>query len=89
MSKQDSLNKLFDYREQIEKILTDIQHELQSNFPDEYGISYQHWIPQIKTSLRDDTIWLPRGQYSMDYTISRIQDKLNNDRNKGVTKYIK
>lgn len=89
MSKRDSFNKLMDYREQIEQILTDIENELQSNFPEEYSLSYQHWIPQIKTSLRDDTKWLPRGQYSMDYTFSRIQDKLLEDNNKGVSKYIK
>lgn len=74
MSKQDSFNKLLDYREQIEQILTNIENELRSNFPEEYSLSYQHWIPQIKTSLRDDTKWLPRGQYSMEYTIRRINE---------------
>jgi len=88
MSKQDELNKLLDYRNQIENILTDIDTILQSNFSDEHGLAYQHWIPQIKTALRDDIKWLPRGQYSMDYTINRIIDKLNCANEKGVSKFI-
>lgn len=89
MSKTDGLEKLLNYRDQIEQILAEIDAVMQINFSDEYSIAYQHWIPQIKTALRDDTKWLPRGQYSMDYSIKRIKDKLLNNLDKGVSKYIK
>lgn len=89
MSKKDGLEKLLSYRDQIEQILTDIDSVLQLNFSDEYSVAYQHWIPQIKTALRDNTRWLARGEYSMDYTIDRIIDKLNGCLDKGVNKYIK
>lgn len=89
MSKIEALNKLFQYRENIEDILAQIDALLQVEFPEEYDIAYQHWIPQIKTSLRDDTKWLPRGQYSMNYTLNHIVDKMTNDLGVGVNKYIK
>lgn len=88
MSKQDGLNKLLDYRNQIEQILTNIDAVMQLDFSDEYSVAYEHWLPQIKTALRDNTRWLSRGQYSMDYTIKRIDDKINGSNDKGVSKYI-
>ena len=88
MTKRDSLNKLLDYRNQIEQILTDIDAVLQVDFSDEYALAYQHWIPQIKTALRNNTRYLPRGEYSMDYTLDRILDKINGSLDKGVSKYI-
>lgn len=93
MSKIDSLNtealsKLYNYREKIEDLLAEIEALLQVYFSDEFTIAYQHWLPQIKTALKDDTKWLSRGQYSMDYTINRIIDKINNKQDKGVNKYI-
>jgi hypothetical protein len=45
-------------------------------------------LPQIKTGLRDNTKWLPRGQYSMDYTLNSLIDHVINDLDKGVSKYI-
>jgi len=89
MSKQDGLEKLLDYRNQIEQILTNIDAILQIDFSDEYGVAYQHWMPQIITALRDNTKWLSRGQYSMDYTINRINDSISGSLDKGVSKYIK
>jgi hypothetical protein len=89
MTKQDGLNKLLDYRSSMEKILTDIDAVLQLHFPEEYALAYQHWMPQIRTALRDDTKWLPRGQYSMDYTINHISDQINGSLDKGVSKFIK
>lgn len=89
MSENYGLNKLIDYRTQIETILAEIDAVMQVDFPEEYSVAYQHWIPQIKTALRDDTKWLPRGEYSMDYTLDRIIDRLNSSVDKGVTKYIK
>lgn len=84
-SQKDGLNKLFNYREKIEDILVEIEAVLRVQFPQEYEIAYQHWIPQIKTALKDNLKWLPRGQYSMDYTLNRLTDV--ND-GKGVNKYI-
>lgn len=89
MSEKYGLTKLIDYRNQIEKILAEIDAVMQLDFPEEYAVAYQHWIPQIKTALRNDTKWLSRGEYSMDYTLNRIIDKLNSSIDKGVTKYIK
>lgn len=84
-----ALENLLSYRKEIENSLSQIESILQVYFSDEFSIAYQHWLPQIKTALKDDTKWLPRGQYSMDYTINRIIDKLINDQNNGVSKYIK
>lgn len=89
MSKQESLNKLLEYRDKIEQILTDIDAVLQLDFSQEYSVAYQHWVPQIKTALRDDTRWLSRGEYSMDYTLKRIADQIDGSLDKGVSKYIK
>lgn len=89
MSKKDSLNKLLYYRDQIEEILTNIDIILHQDFDKEYSVAYQHWLPQIKTALRDDTRWLSRGEYSMDYTLKRIIDQINGSLDKGVSKYIK
>lgn len=84
-----ALNELYQYQEKIESILAEIEATLKIYFPNEYEIAYQHWIPQIITAINNKTKWLPRGQYSMDYTISRILDDLNNDNCiKGVNKYI-
>lgn len=88
MSENYGLSKLIDYRTQIETILAEIDAVMQVDFPEEYSVAYQHWIPQIKTALRNDTKWLSRGEYSMDYTLNRIIDRLNSNTEKGVTKYI-
>lgn len=90
MNQNEDYNKLCDLRSQIEKLVNDIGQILEQSFPDEYNTAYQHWIPQILTSLRDNTKWLPRGNYSMEYTIAKIADKLQEKTaNKGVSKYIK
>jgi len=87
--KIEPLSKLYNAREDIENKLAEIEAILQVYFHEEFSTAYQHWIPQIKTALSDNTRYLPRGQYSMDYTLTRIQDKLNNHLDKGVSKYIK
>lgn len=89
LSKTEALSDLYTLREKIEDYLAEIESLLRIYFPDQYNISYQHWIPQIKTALRDNTKWLPRGQYSMDYTIGQLIDKIIEHNDKGVSKYIK
>lgn len=88
MNKQKIVDKLSDIRGDIYNYLVEIETNIQSHFPEEYAVAYQHWIPQILTALYDDTHWLPRGQYSMEYTLKRIQDKLNDDGKRGVSKII-
>ena len=85
----EALNNLYIYRENIEDILAEMEALIKVYFSDELNIAYQHWLPQITTALRDNTKWLPRGQYSMDYTLTHIEDKVSNDTQKGVNKYIK
>ncbi len=84
----DALSKLYSYREQIENNLAEIEAILKVNFPEEYAVASQHWIPQIKTGLKDNLKYLPRGEYTMDYTLNRIEDRLFNQADKGVSKYI-
>jgi hypothetical protein len=86
--KQEALRNLYSYRSNIEDNLNKIESILQVYFPEEFAVFYQHWFPQIKTALRDDTKWLSRGQYSMDYTLNRLNDKVADDKDKGVSKYI-
>lgn len=86
-SQRQALQNLFSSREKIEDILAEIEANLQVYFAEEFGIAYQHWLPQIKTALRNDTKWLNRGEYTMDYTLNRILDNLTNE-TKGVSKYI-
>jgi hypothetical protein len=83
------ISELEKYRENIENNLAEIEAILQIYFSEEFAIAYQHWIPQIKTALKNNTKWLDRGQYSMQYTLDRIFDNMmDNDGNKGVSKYI-
>lgn len=86
---KEALKNLYSHRDHIEDHINKIETIIKVYFPTEYDIAYQHWIPQIKTGLRDDTKWLSRGQYSMDYTIKRLLDSMLNDLDKGVSKYIK
>jgi len=84
---KDQLNSLIDYRDQITGGLFHIERILKVYFPEEFDIAYQHWIPQITTALYEDKRWLPRGEQSMQQTINRLLDKINNDK-VGVKKYI-
>lgn len=86
--KIDALSKLYNAREDIENKLAEIEAILQVHFSEEFATAYQHWIPQITTALRDNLKYLPRGQYSMDYTFLRIEDKIIDQKDKGVSKYI-
>jgi enoyl reductase-like protein len=85
---KEALENLYSHRDHIEDHLNKIDTILKMYFPKEYNLAYQHWLPQIKTGLRDDIKWLPRGQYSMDYTLKKLFDKMIDDLEKGVSKYI-
>lgn len=85
---KNQLNNLIDCRDEIADCIFRIEHILKTYFPDEFHIAYQHWIPQISTALADSDQWLSRGDISMQYTISRIYDKITEDSGEGVSKYI-
>lgn len=87
-NKISHLSELYSLRENIENNLVEIECILQAFFVEEYSVASQHWIVQIKTALKDNLKYLPRGEYSMDYTLKRIEDKLVDINNKGVSKYI-
>jgi flagellar biosynthesis chaperone FliJ len=82
------LNRLMDYRDEITKSLFHIQRILKEYFPEEFDVAYQHWIPQISTALDEDKKWLPRGEQTMQHTLNRLSDKIQEDESKGVYKYI-
>ncbi len=82
------LNKLIDYRDQITDALFHIERILKVYFPEEFDVAYQHYIPQITTALYEDDRWLPRGQQTMQHTISRLLDQNNEPKDKGLKKYI-
>lgn len=82
------LNKLIDHRDEISNALFHIERIIKHHFPEEFELAYQHWIPQITTALYEDKRWLPRGEYSMQNTINRLLDKIKDDGQKGVSKYI-
>lgn len=82
---KDQLNRLIDHRDEISKAMFHIERILKNYFPSEFDIAYQHWIPQILTALESDVKWLPRGEYTLQDTIDRIND---NDSGSGVKKFI-
>lgn len=86
--KTNALSELYSARENIENKLAEIEATLQVYFNEEFAVASQHWIAQIKTALRDNLKYLPRGEYSMDYTFHRIEDKLLTNSSKGIEKYV-
>lgn len=86
-SEREQIDKLLNYRDNIVESLTNIEAILKQYFPEEFNIAYQFWIPQIMTSLFDNTKWLSRTDRNMQQTIDRLIDKSQDD--KGVSKYIK
>jgi soluble cytochrome b562 len=85
--RKDQVNKLLDYRDVISDAMLHIETILQTHFPEEFDIGYQHYIPQIITALYDDDRWLPRGQITLQNTIDRILD--NESGHTGVSKFTK
>lgn len=82
------LNKLSDYRDQIESSLFHIERIIKVYFPEEFEIAYQHWIPQITTALYDDKRWLSRGEQTMQNTIKRLLDKAQEQSSQTVSKFL-
>ena len=74
-------NKIIDAVESIEQILRD-NPECES----EYHKAHSHYVPQIITALKNDTVWLPRGQYSLQDTIDNLNDKLLESTYRGIVK---
>lgn len=85
---KDQLNSLIDYRDKITEELFHIERILKVYFPEEFDVAYQHYIPQITTALYEDDRWLPRGQQTMQHTITRLLDKTNESSDKGLKKFI-
>jgi hypothetical protein len=83
-----AIGELSKHRDQIVSNLYDIEQILKHLFPEEFDVAYQHWIPQIMTALFDNQKWLPRGSYSMEYTINRLNDRKDDKTGQGVTKYL-
>ncbi len=83
-----AIGDLVKHRDEIVSHLYDIEQILKHLFPEEFDIAYQHWIPQITTALFDDQKWLPRGSYSMEYTIKRLMDHKEQKSGQGIQKYI-
>jgi len=86
---KDQFNKLIDHRDEIVNALFHIERILKHYFPEEFEIAYQFWIPQITTALYEDSRWLNRSERNMQQTIDRLLDKIKNESDKGVSKYIK
>lgn len=82
------INKLIDYRDQITNSLFHIERIIKEYFPEEFDVAYQHWIPQITTSLYEDKRWLPRGEQTMQHTIDRLLDKVQEKNGQSVSKFI-
>lgn len=82
---ENKIHLLMDLRSNIHSCLLSIESILKTNSPEHYDHAYQHWIPQIMTALFDDTKWLPRGEYSMEYTLKHL---LDNVECKGISKYL-
>jgi hypothetical protein len=76
------------HRDEILKKLYDIEKIIQTHFPDEFDIAYQHWIPQIATALSPHDKWLPRGVQTMENMFGRIADKNSKYTTQSINKFI-
>ena len=85
---KNTIEQLIKCRDSITETLHEIISVLKKDFPEEYEIAYQYWIPQIATALRKDNKWLSRGDYSMQQTIDRILDKLSDNKFNATKKIL-
>jgi len=79
------LETLLSLRNEIAERVFNIENILLKHNTKIHDIAYQHWIPQIITALFDNTKWLSRGEYSMEYTLKQMLD--DND-GKGISKFL-
>lgn len=84
--KSISFHRLVEHRDTILSILEDIKEILKKDFPKEFEIAYQYWIPQIKTAIVDDEKWLNRSDYSLTYTLNKIAESEENSKAKSNIK---
>lgn len=84
---QQQLNLLEDYKLDIQVALDCMSRVLKTNFPNEYELAYQQWIPQIATAIRNYDKWLPRGSLTIEQTLCRIKD-MDEPKGSGLTKVI-
>ena len=70
--------RLVDHRNNMLSNIKQVEKILQEEFPDQFHVAYQHWIPQIKTALTSDDRWLPRSDYNFDYTLNKIKEADDN-----------
>lgn len=73
--KRHKFEQIIAYRNLIQDSVQKMLLILKDEFPDQYDIAYQHWVPQIVTALEKNSKWLPRGEYSLEDTIKSILDK--------------
>lgn len=73
--KRHKFEQIIAYRNLIKDSIQRMLLILREEFPDEYDMAYQHWVPQILTALEKDSKWLQRGEYSLQDTIKSILDK--------------
>jgi hypothetical protein len=86
MTTDKHILRLLELRDSLDSTIKEMSEILQNNFPKEYSIAYQHWIPQINTALYNNTKWLPRGEHTFQDTINKITDS---DNTGGIYQYIK
>ena len=88
IDQKNKINILLEYRDSIIANLFEVEQILKKYFPEEFEVAYQHWIPQIVTALYEEDKWLPRGEQTMQHTLTRLLDKNNESSEKGLKKYI-
>jgi hypothetical protein len=69
-----NLRRLKEIRDEIVKLVMEADLILRTDHPKEREKAYSFWIPQSITAMRSDPRWLDRGDYSMDKTISEIEN---------------
>jgi hypothetical protein len=69
-----NLQRLKEIRDEIVKLVMEADLILRVDYPKEREKAYSFWIPQLITAMRSDSRWLDRGEYSMDKTISEIEN---------------
>lgn len=72
-----SIERLAKIRDEMLSLVSEAEEILRKEFPSDHELAYSFWIPQIVTAIKEDTMWLPRGNYSVDKTIKNIKDRMD------------